>query len=153
MSIVEPERAFSAAPTPAPSQTGASPPPVAQTPRGARALQPDIPDPAPNLRQLLGLGPEEEVSLFSLADPPPGEKPSYPYPTLIKLAIHGSPKMRLTLQEIYDALQERFKWFEDNQSETAWKNSIRHQLSLNKLFRRVARPITEPGKGSYWVVD
>ena len=33
------------------------------------------------------------------------------------------------------------------------QNSIRHHLSLYKCFKRIQKPITEPGKGSYWVVD
>lgn len=83
----------------------------------------DIPDPEHDLRTLLGFGPDEEVSLNSLVDPPDGEKPGYPYPTLIKLAIYGSPNKRLTLQDIYAALIARFKWFREHQNDMAWQVS------------------------------
>ena len=33
------------------------------------------------------------------------------------------------------------------------RNSIRHNLSLNRLFSKKARAITEPGKGAYWVIN
>ncbi|KII89710.1 hypothetical protein PLICRDRAFT_62021, partial [Plicaturopsis crispa FD-325 SS-3] len=78
--------------------------------------------------------------------------PTFPYPTLIKLAIYGSERRQLTLQGIYESIEERFSWYRER-TEKGWKNSIRHQLSLNKVFRRVPRPITEPGKGSYWRLD
>ncbi|KAH7884809.1 hypothetical protein F5I97DRAFT_1813027, partial [Phlebopus sp. FC_14] len=112
-----------------------------------------FPDAGPYLRQQLGLGPLDPVTLASLPDPPYGEKPTQPYPMLIKLAIYGSPNKQLTLQEIYAELEKRFQWFRDRKHEKAWKNSIRHNLSLNKVFRHVPRPITEPGKGSYWQLD
>ncbi|KAG6329022.1 hypothetical protein ID866_10067 [Astraeus odoratus] len=112
-----------------------------------------FPDAGPYLRQQLGLAAHEPINLWSLPDPPPGEKPNQPYPMLIKLAIYGSESKQLTLQEIYNELEKRFAWFREHRNERAWKNSIRHNLSLNKVFRHVPRPITEPGKGSYWQLD
>ncbi|OAX32173.1 winged helix DNA-binding domain-containing protein, partial [Rhizopogon vinicolor AM-OR11-026] len=110
-------------------------------------------DAGPYLRETLRIPPYQVVNLWALPDPPEGEKPNQPYPILIKLAIYGSPHKQLTLQEIYTALEDRFEWFKDRRNEKAWKNSIRHNLSLNKVFQHVPRAITEPGKGSYWQLD
>ncbi|TCD65245.1 forkhead box protein [Steccherinum ochraceum] len=109
-------------------------------------------DGAPHLREMLGLGPNDAVDLKSLSDPPPGVKPSYPYPVLIQLAINGSTRKRLTLSEIYTAIEDRFEWFRTTEDK-AWQGSIRHTLSLKSCFRTISRPITEPGKGNYWIVD
>ncbi|ORY98769.1 hypothetical protein BCR43DRAFT_436603, partial [Syncephalastrum racemosum] len=78
-------------------------------------------------------------------------KPPYSYATLIKYAIENSPQKKLTLSEIYQWVIEHYPYY--STAGTGWKNSIRHNLSLNKSFVRVARPINEPGKGSYWMVD
>ncbi|KAG8883147.1 hypothetical protein FRB97_007082 [Tulasnella sp. 331] len=92
-------------------------------------------------------------SLAQLADGPDGNmaRPPYPYSTLIRYAIEGSRSGRLTLAELYSAIETRFPWFLT--CGNGWKNSIRHNLSLNKSFIKVARPITEPGKGSYWSIN
>ncbi|KAJ6529503.1 fork head domain-containing protein [Mycena vulgaris] len=81
------------------------------------------------------------------------QKASIPLPALIKLAIYGSENKRLPREEIYTELTLRFKWFREHRQEQAWKNSIRHNLSLNKVFRRIEQPATEAGKGSYWELD
>lgn len=80
-----------------------------------------FPDAGPYLRQQLGLAPHDPVSLWSLPDPPPGEKPNQPYPMLIKLAIYGSTTRQLTLQDIYNELEKRFTWFREHRNERAWK--------------------------------
>ncbi|KAG8212907.1 hypothetical protein J3R82DRAFT_11259 [Butyriboletus roseoflavus] len=125
----------------------AAPTPLAESTRSL------FPDAGPYLRQQLGLSANDSIGLHSLPDPAPGEKPSTPLPMLVKLAIYGSPKKQLTLQEIYIELEKRFEWFREHKNQKAWKNSIRHNLSLNQVFQHVPRPVTEPGKGSYWQLD
>jgi len=78
-------------------------------------------DVGPSLRMHLQLSPTAEVGLQSLPDPAPGVKPPQPLPLLIKLAIYGSPNKKLTLQEIYTALENRFEWFKINSRDKAWK--------------------------------
>ncbi|KAJ2957243.1 hypothetical protein NQZ79_g7049 [Umbelopsis isabellina] len=78
-------------------------------------------------------------------------KPPYSYAMLIRYAIENSPNKKLTLSEIYSWVTEHYPFY--NTAGNGWKNSIRHNLSLNKSFVKVPRPINEPGKGSYWTVD
>lgn len=73
------------------------------------------------LRASLNLPPDKPVNLWALHDPPNRLKPAQPYPVLVKLAIFGSPHKRLLLQEIHQALIDRFEWFQDNSGESAWK--------------------------------
>ncbi|CAE6424166.1 unnamed protein product [Rhizoctonia solani] len=93
----------------------------------------------------------ELAGLDALEDGRPGERPAYPFTTLIRYAIKGSPNGRLLLEDIYNAIQSRYPYFATAPS--GWKNSVRHTLSLMTCFEKVPRLLTEPGKGSYWTVD
>lgn len=104
----------------------------------------------------------------------PYQKPEYSYATMIGEAINATEDKRLTLSELYESIMAKYPYFRYDGAK--WRvgclvakssllsvltltqpfrqNSIRHQLSLNKAFTKVARdPEEDPsGKGGYWVI-
>ncbi|UJR26341.1 hypothetical protein I4U23_007676 [Adineta vaga] len=78
-------------------------------------------------------------------------KPPYSYVTLIRQAILNGDMQRMTLNEIYQWILESYPYFRT--APPKWKNSIRHNLSLNRCFKRLQRSSDDPGKGSYWALD
>lgn len=80
-----------------------------------------------------------------------GTKPPYSYATLIGIAILKSEERKLTLSQIYKWINDTFSWY--RKSKSGWQNSIRHNLSLNKAFKKQERPKGDPGKGNYWLVE
>ncbi|KAI9304872.1 fork head domain-containing protein [Cunninghamella echinulata] len=82
-------------------------------------------------------------------------RPPHSYASLIAQAILTSQDQKMTLREIYEWVQTRYPHlYEAN--ETGWQNTIRHNLSLNRCFRKVPRTQDNGKKGTkggYWTVD
>lgn len=76
------------------------------------------------------------------------KSPGLSYIALISMAIQSSSEKRMLLSEIYSWISERFPYYQ--LKDKSWRNSIRHNLSLNECFVKIGR--SENGKGNYWAI-
>ncbi|VDI15903.1 Hypothetical predicted protein [Mytilus galloprovincialis] len=76
------------------------------------------------------------------------KKPSHSYIAMISMAILSKPNKKLVLNDIYQYIIDNFPFY--NNKEKAWRNSIRHNLSLNECFVKNGR--SDNGKGNYWSI-
>ncbi|GAB1610466.1 uncharacterized protein LOC106871145 [Argonauta hians] len=75
-------------------------------------------------------------------------KPALSYIALIATAILESTQQRLSLGSIYSWIETNYPFYR-NRSQ-GWRNSVRHNLSLNECFVKAGR--CEDGKGNYWAI-
>lgn len=76
-------------------------------------------------------------------------KPQDSYVALIARAILSAPNYQMLLIDIYKWIINEYPYYATLQSK-AWRNSIRHNLSLNECFIRQQK--SENGRGYYWSI-
>ncbi|KCZ81012.1 hypothetical protein H312_01559 [Anncaliia algerae PRA339] len=79
------------------------------------------------------------------------EKPNISYAEMIVRAISESEEGKLTLAQIYQWIKSNYKYY--NKNDQVWQNSVRHNLSLNKMFKKIPRSPNTSGKGGFWTID
>lgn len=70
-------------------------------------------------------------------------KPPYSFSSLIFMAIEDSPNKRLPVKDIYEWIVNNFPYYRT--ATGGWRNSVRHNLSLSKSFRRIQRDKNQVG--------
>ncbi|KAK4055357.1 Fork head domain-containing protein [Microbotryomycetes sp. JL221] len=78
-------------------------------------------------------------------------RPNFSYSALIGQAILGTPDKRARLSEIYDYVMTNYPYYRRNES--GWQNSIRHNLSLQPVFRKIPDETQLHNKKScFWTI-
>ena len=75
-------------------------------------------------------------------------KPQHSYIGLIAMAILSTPDSKMVLSDIYQHILDHYPYFRNRGP--GWRNSIRHNLSLNDCFVKAGRSAN--GKGHYWAI-
>ncbi|XP_073700995.1 forkhead box Q2 [Garra rufa] len=93
-------------------------------------------------------GCEEEHEKANLKSEGVDEKPAQSYIALISMAILDSDEKKLLLCDIYQWIMDHYPYFKSKDKN--WRNSVRHNLSLNECFIKAGR--SDNGKGHFWAI-
>ncbi|KAM6939304.1 forkhead box Q2 [Lycodopsis pacificus] len=94
---------------------------------------------------------EEEVTTTTSTGSSPeksADKPNQSYIALISKAILASEQKKLLLCDIYQWIMDHYPFFKSKDKN--WRNSVRHNLSLNDCFIKAGR--SDNGKGHFWAI-
>lgn len=86
---------------------------------------------------------------------PPGprsfERPGPSFACIIGQAILSCSAGGLSLEHIYRYVETMYPYF--SKGDGAWRNSVRHNLSIHKMFETIPRSEKYPaGKGGIWII-
>ena len=114
-------------------------------------LQQSLTKSSPAANYARGVMMESTETIDYSADAAKDLKPPHSYAQLIGMAILSTPEQQMTLSNIYKWIMANYAFYRFNTG--GWQNSIRHNLSLNKAFTKIARRTDEPGKGMKWMIE
>lgn len=109
------------------------------------------PQPCHNYPPVVPYGPRLALSMSLFHNrvfQPEEPKPQHSYIGLIAIAILSNPEHKLVLSDIYQHILDNYPYFRNRGP--GWRNSIRHNLSLNDCFIKAGRSAN--GKGHYWAI-
>ena len=109
---------------------------------------PDEPVLAHTITNVHNIGTQNKCVPTIPFEAPYGSRQQEPYMEMIAKAIMTSAAQRLLLSHIYAYIQHTYPDF--TSSKGAWKNSVRHNLSVNECFVKDGR--APNGRGFYWKI-
>lgn len=99
------------------------------------------------------------VAAHTLGPVPAFQKPDLSNVQLITNALSSESCAKkghkLTLQEVYEWLQNTYPWFSQNGRKNGrdWQSSIRHTIGTSREFCKIPRRPDEPGKGIFYTLS
>ncbi|KIS65854.1 uncharacterized protein UMAG_06231 [Mycosarcoma maydis] len=117
----------------------------------------------------VGAVPQQAAPVDRIAHSRRRRRPPYSYSSMITQAIASSPEGRMTLREIYTWISTHFSSYPMSGPDSqGWQNTVRHNLSLGKIFVKKARTAQDiydscssgnpaqsqavRGKGGWWTL-